>query len=349
MDGAPPPSYPARVGGTAFIIGGTGQLGHAAALALAGAGWRVTVASRRGGLPADLASCGVTAAALDRDRSGALAGTLGNGADLLLDLVGYHGDHSRQLVAVQGSVGRIVAVSSASVYSDARGRTLDEAAVGGFPHFPGAIAEDRPTVDPGPATYSTRKVEMERVLLDGARVPAAVLRPCAIHGWPTVHPREWWFVKRLLDGRQRIPLRRCGADRFQTTAAANLAALVGRLAGQRFTGVLNVADADAPAVAEIGRTVMDVVGRSADLVPAPDDAPPHVGSTPWSVPHPIILDGRAARALGHDPPTYAASVAPTLRRMAQPAGRGWEERFPLLAAYPWPMFDYAAEDARPDA
>ena len=39
--------------------------------------------------------------------------------------------------------------------------------------------------------------------------------------------REAWFVKRILDGRRRIPLAYSGESRFHTTATANLAVLSG--------------------------------------------------------------------------------------------------------------------------
>jgi nucleoside-diphosphate-sugar epimerase len=99
---------------------------------------------------------------------------------------------------VQDSIGALVVVVSSSVYRDNEGRTLDEAAQNGFPEFPDPIAETHPTVTPGDATYSTRKVALEHLLLDEATIPVTVLRPAAIHGPGSIHPREWWFVKRRL-------------------------------------------------------------------------------------------------------------------------------------------------------
>ena len=73
---------------------------------------------------------------------------------------------------------------------------------------------DQPTVEAGPATYSTRKVALERTLVVGARAPIAVLRPADIHGAGSRSPREWFFVKRFLDGRRAVPLAWRGANRF---------------------------------------------------------------------------------------------------------------------------------------
>lgn len=59
----------------------------------------------------------------------------------------------------------------------------------GFPELPNPIPETHPTADPGPATYSTRKIALERHLRDHAAVQVTVLRPCAIHGLLSRHLR----------------------------------------------------------------------------------------------------------------------------------------------------------------
>src|SRR5262245_22058736 len=82
---------------------------------------------------------------LDRNEEGALL--LANGFDLLVDVVPFELAHVEQLLELD--VGSIVAVSSASVYADDSGRTLDEAeAADDFPEFQGPIAETQPTVEP---------------------------------------------------------------------------------------------------------------------------------------------------------------------------------------------------------
>jgi hypothetical protein len=57
----------------------------------------------------------------------------------------------------QCRVGALVVVSSASVYRDAAGRTLDEAAASGFPELPVPIPETQPTLEPGSTRKPTRK------------------------------------------------------------------------------------------------------------------------------------------------------------------------------------------------
>jgi nucleoside-diphosphate-sugar epimerase len=141
----------------------------------------------------------IRSVALDAAAPDALSAALGDGVDALIDCVAYSGDDARTLLAVEKQVGATVAISSSSVYRDESGRTLDEAASTGFPMFDGPIRETNSTVAPGPQTYSTRKAELERVLLDGAKMPVTILRPCAIYGPHSSHPRELWFVKRMLD------------------------------------------------------------------------------------------------------------------------------------------------------
>jgi nucleoside-diphosphate-sugar epimerase len=223
----------------AFILGGTGQIGRAVAGDLIEQGWRVTVAHRgTHPLPNDLSERGVEVVLIDREEPGGLARALRSGADALIDMIAFGLDHARQLIEVQDGVGTLVVILSSSVYCDALGKTLDEARQNGFPDLPVPIPETQRTVDPGPATYSTRKIAVERTLLDHAKTPVTVLRPGAIHGPGPRLPREWWFVKRILEGRKVIPLAYRGTSRFHTTSVANIAALTRvDLAGPQVQGI----------------------------------------------------------------------------------------------------------------
>lgn len=247
----------------ALILGGAGQAGRAIADVLLGSGWSVTLAHRgRHPVPPDLLDRGAEAVRLDRDEPGALNRALAAGADALIDVIACGPEHARQLLEVQNAVGSLIVLSSSGVYRDERGRTLDEAADSGFPELPVPIAESQPTVAPGPRTYSTRKAALERVLLEEATVPTTVLRPGAISGVGSTHPREGWFVKRILDRRPIIPLAYGGRSLFHTASASNIAVLA-RLAAS-FPGkqVLNIADPAALSVREIGRDDRLAIRRS---------------------------------------------------------------------------------------
>lgn len=333
---------------TAFIIGGTGQIGLAIARNLLADGWEVTIGSRGGrALPGRLAHHGPKHVELDRDRPAGLAHALGNGADALIDVTAYGAAHGWQLIDVQGSVGALIVVSSSSVYRDEAGRTLDEAAQNGFPILPDPMIETQPTVAPGEATYSTRKVALENLLLDKAEIPLTILRPAAIHGPGSIHPREWWFVKRILDGRPAIPLAYDGKSRFHTSSVRNIAELARVALDRPGTRILNIADPEALSVAGIGSAIGRHMGFAGRFVPLSGEAfPTRIGRTPWSVPRPFVLDTTAALAIGYAPvTTYQQSIGPICDDLVRDASGGdWRARFPILAGYPYEQFDYDAED-----
>jgi hypothetical protein len=79
-----------------------------------------------------------------------------------VDIVAYTEAHAGQLLELAGRAGSIVAISSASVYRDDEGRSLDEAsdAEESLPLLPVPIPESQATVPAGDGGYSTRKVAM---------------------------------------------------------------------------------------------------------------------------------------------------------------------------------------------
>ena len=83
------------------------------------------------------------------------------------------------------------------------------------------------------------------------------------------------------------------------------------------------------------------------MLPDIDSYPPPVGATPWSVQHPFVLDMTAATALGYRAETsYAATVGPICDWLVHAtAGKDWRALFPVLASYPFDLFDYQTEDA----
>lgn len=334
--------------GHAFIIGGTGQIGRAIADNLLAAGWAVSIAARgQRALSDSLIARGAKFVALDRENTREFGRALGDGADALIDVTAYSAAEGRQLLDVQRSVGTLVVVSSSSVYRDVEGRTLDEAAQSGFPELPDPIAETQPTVAPGDATYSTRKVTLENLILDEALIPVTIMRPAAIYGPGSVHPREWWFVKRMLDGRLAIPLAFEGKSRFHTSSVLNIAELARVALDRPGTRILNIADPEALSVVEIGSAITQHMGYGGKLVRIAGDCfPAKLGRTPWSVPRPFVLDNGAALALGYVPvTTYSQSVGAICDELARGDREGWQTRFPVLAGYPYDLFDYEAEDA----
>ena len=325
-----------------FVVGGTGNVGGAIARRLRDAGWDVTVASRNGARPGEVD--GVRSVQLDRDDDGSLA--VANGADVIVDVVPFERRHAEQLLALE--VGAIVAISSASVYADDRGRTLDEAqAVDDFPDFPVPIPETQPTVEPDDVTYSTKKRALELALLENGRVPATVIRPCAIYGRGDRMAREFFFVKRALDRRPYVLLTGRGESLFHTTASENIGELVRLVCEQPGTRVFNCGDPDPPTLLQISRRIAETLGHERTEVLLPHwNARGEVGQTPWSAPKPLLVDMRAAeRELGYEPVVLwqTAIVAQVEWLVEATRDRDWKDVLPRGAEYL--RFDYDAEDA----
>ncbi|MEJ1198575.1 MULTISPECIES: NAD-dependent epimerase/dehydratase family protein [unclassified Streptomyces] len=333
----------------AVVVGATGQIGRVAVGALARDGWEVTAVSRGGerdgSWPED-----VHVVRADREDDAALSAAVGDGCDVLVDMVAYGEGDARQLVGLAGRVGSAVVISSLSVYEDDKGRNFDtQAEPDGFPHYPVPLTEEQRTVRPGDTSYPTRKIALERELLAaGDRLPVTLLRAGAIHGPHCRTPRELYFVKRNLDGRRRRVLAYGGASRFHPASVHNIAELIRLAAPRPGTRVLNAADPDAPTVAEIAAAIDAVMGVEAEDVLV-DGPPPAegVGDTPWSVPVPVVCDMSAAeRQLGYRPVVrYAEALPDTVAFLEERlAGRDWREAYPKMFRAYGDLFDYAAED-----
>jgi nucleoside-diphosphate-sugar epimerase len=322
----------------AALIGGTGQIGRGAARALASNGWEVVAISRSGTLPEGLAELSVQAVAADRSDDAQLRAALGSGADVVLDTVAFTREHGEQLNALDGLVGSLIVISSASVYADDEGRALD--GVSDSPQMPVPILETQRTAEPGDATYSTQKAELEQTLLEGP-LPSTLLRACAIHGPGAKLPREVYFVKRAHDRRRKVALAWNGESRFHTTSVPNLAELIRLAAEQPGDRALNAGDPDPPSTLEICEAIGAAMGHELEPVLLPDDA----YDNPWAAPPdwPFVVSMEAAEhELGYRPvTTYPEAVRETCAWLVGEleAGRNWD------GTYLEGMLDYAAEDA----
>ena len=319
----------------AVLIGGTGMIGRAAARALAADGWEVVAVSRSGTLPEGLAELGVESVVADREDDTQVRAALGGGADVVLDTVAFTREHGEQLNGLDGLVGSLVVISSASVYADDQGRALD--GEGDPPDLPVPILETQRTADPGDATYSTAKAELEQTLLDGP-LPSTLIRACAVYGPGAKNPRELFFVKRAVDGRRRVALAWKGESRFHTVSVANMAELIRLAAAQPGGRVLKGGDPDPPSTLEICHAIGNALEFEFEPVLLPDGA----FGNPWAVPHPFVVSMEAAeRELGYRPAaTYPEAVKETCAWLLSELedGRTWE------GSYIEGSLDYAAED-----
>lgn len=317
---------------TVAIIG-AGQIGFAAFAAFRKAGWEATLHAR-------------SRPAWARNDTPWQAWVAGQdpapNADVVVDCIAFHAvDCARH---DPDTVGRLIVISSASVYCDDEGRNLDEAGQRGFPQIPDPITEEQARVTPAETTYSPRKVRLEDATKARFGKRATILRPCAIHGpWSRI-PREWWFVKRALDRRSRIPLALLGESRLQTTSARIIGDFCEFAASNELGGAFNLADADSPSVLEIGQVILDQLGSSADLIPFAGANEERIGSTPWSTPAPFVVSGAKAHSAGFTSArSYADEVAPAIDWLTEQARIKPDLVFPDLSLI-GEMFDYEGEN-----
>jgi len=334
----------------ALILGGTGAIGRATAWRLLERGWNVELTGRDPThMPSELAAAGASFVRADRSDSRRLGALLGDGVGLLVDCVCYTPDDATLLVPMLDDVALTVMLSSKAVYVDAAGNHSNSDVA---PRFDGPIRETQRTLPPGGGDYQTaegygtNKVAAEQVLLDSGR-PVTVLRPSKIHGAGAATPREWVFVKRVLDRRRAVFLAHRGAGVDHTTAAVNIAALIEVVAAEPGSRILNAADPDAPSVLEISRTIARQLDHVWEEVLLDAGADETLGRTPWDAPHPIVLDMTAAAALGYSPVgDYARTVRAEVDWLVSAAkgGEGADVLPRADDALFAPMFDYAAED-----
>jgi len=303
---------------SAFILGGTGQIGRATADRLLGAGWEVTLGARnRGDVP------GTEFVQIDRNEKLEISREY----DAFVHCLAMTAEHARETLALRGRVGTFVVVSTAGVYSDDLGAAK----------LPVPIPETQPAVEPSDANYATQKRAMELAFLEQDDVPVTLVRPCAIHGrHGKAHIREWYFVKRAQDNRPFVVLAYRGTSQVHLTSAQNLGELIRLACEQPGTRVLNSGDPDTPTTLEISRRIAELTGHERDehlLDDAPDGA-----QNPWAAPEPFLVDMTAAeRELGYRPvTTYHDAVADTVDWLLAEQ--------PPLHPYMQQFFDYEVED-----
>jgi nucleoside-diphosphate-sugar epimerase len=347
----------------AVIIGGTGLIGRALARRLLAAGWQVDITGRDAAhMPTSLVQAGARFIAADRSDGAAMLAAAGNGADLVADCLCYTAADAAGLLPLARAANSTVMISSNAVYVDADGNHTNSDTP---PHFARPVGEGQPTVAPSASDdyqsregYGACKVAAEQVLLDSG-APVSVLRLGKVHGPWAARPREWVFVKRVLDRRPAVFLARRGAGVAHTVAADNVAALVETVADKPGPRILNSADPDAPSGLDIARTVARLLGHDweeillddrvgpASQTDAATPADPALGRHPWDARFPIVLDMAAALDLGYEPAgNYAATVAAEVDWLTSAAvGREGDRALAWLSDHYFDAFlDYAREN-----
>ncbi len=287
----------------AVILAGTGAIGWATARRLVADDWNVVVTGRNPEkIPAGLAELGAEFVPADRHDPVKLGAVVGPGADLLVDCACYTAAHASALVPLLGDVSSTVMISSKAVYVDDEGRHVNSEEP---PRFELPITENQPTLQPSEVDYDSaegygpNKVAAEEVLLDSG-YPVTVLRPSKVHGAWSRRPREWVFVKRILDKRDVLFLARRGEGADHPSAAVNIAALVEVVGRKPRRQILNIADPDCPSGRAIASVIATYLGHAWEEVLLEAGAAPGLGAHPWDSIPPVVLDCTAARQLGYE-------------------------------------------------
>jgi nucleoside-diphosphate-sugar epimerase len=300
----------------AVILGGTGLLGSATARRLARAGWQVAVTGRNPEhVPDDLRMAGTQFARAEGYDADALSALVGDHTELLVDCLCRTAADATSLLPLAARARSTVMVSTKAVYVDGAGNHGNSLVA---PCFDGPLRESHATVAPSTENpfsregYAANKVAAEQLLLDSGH-PVTVLRVAKAHGRGARRPREWAFVRRILDRRQVLVLANRGSGTDHPVAATNVAALIETVAAQPAARVLNCGDPDPPNGLQIARTVADHLGHSWKEILLEGDPLPPLGAHPWNAADPIVLDMSAATALGYRPAgSYAETVVEEL-------------------------------------
>jgi hypothetical protein len=170
--------------------------------------------------------------------------------------------------------------------------------------------------------YGANKVAAENTLL-GSGHPVTVIRASKVHGEGAALPREWMFVKRVLDRRPAVFLAHAGQGADHTTAAVNTAALVERVAAVPAARILNSADPDAPNARQIAAAIARYLGHHWEEVLLDDSAPVGLGDHPWDFRPPLVLSTKASLDLAYEPVgTYAQTIPHQVDWLVKAAAAG---------------------------
>lgn len=195
-----------------LIVGGTRFIGRHLLEKALQRGDQVSV-FHRGSTPLPEQFAGVKEIIGDRKQIDQLRQAVAHDYDAIIDTVIYSPDEAAQAVDLfSGRTGHYVMISTGNVYK------LDR--------LPGPYRESDPLEDDPQFSYGYNKRCAEDVLFTAYRerqFPAVSLRMPSIYGPWDYQAREWYFIKRLLDGRTRFLLPDAGLGVFHREYAGNIA------------------------------------------------------------------------------------------------------------------------------
>ncbi len=322
-----------------LVIGGTGFIGPPIVNELLRRGHAVTV-YHRGQREAEYAAPVTHVHGDRRDYPRFQADLINLAPDAVVDDIPMNAADARSVVeALRGRIACSVHISSGDVYA---------------PHQPIPIPEDAPTGSPETAELRVHgqrvpysKVAVEAVIREAGAAgdyPATILRLPAVYGPANPLAREWFFVKRVLDGRLRLAVPDGGLGLFHRGYVDDVSRAVALAleSPQAIGRTYNVGHERVLTVWGIAELVAQVMNHEWDIVPvAAGSLPP---TNPFASPYPIVYDlGRIRTELNF---RESVSLEEGMRRTA-----AWlaehpptPERWALARYMTHDPFDYTAED-----
>ena len=247
-------------------------------------------------------------------------------------------DVDRAAQAFGGHIERFVLISSGDVYRVFEAIERRKSSSQPIPIPEDASLRSGPYLPPHPTDYDKLGAEgAALVAAETGQLPTTVLRYPAIYGpGPS---REWYWVKRILDGRLRIALPDGGLNLQHRGFAGNLAHAVAlALDKGQPSRIYNVGDEAVYSVRQITDMIADIIGHSWEVTSVPATAWPY--GTPYSLPSHLVYD--LSKIKGEL--AYRDIVAPedALRLTVEALVANPPEGVPFL----WPQaFSYGDEDA----
>lgn len=256
----------------------------------------------------------------------------GKGFDAVVNTAG----RIKMVVEVlKGRVERLISISGMGIY---RGLISTQPSGVGLP-IP--IPEDAPLhTDPTVNKFYHNVYLGERTVLDGHQsgyFKATVLRYPAIYGPRAVPPVEWYWIKRILDGRRQLILPEGGITLVQRGYAQNLAhAVILALEKEVAAGqIYNAGDERSLTIKAVVNIIANALGHQWELIPVPADLAPQ--SNPYGIFSHTLLDlSKIKSELGY---RDIVGVEEATRRTAL-----WLKDNPPAAQDLAQAFNYADED-----
>ena len=246
------------------------------------------------------------------------------------------------VVALSHRIDKLVAVTGLPAYIGWKQRPGD-------PGRPLPLREDdAPPRDLGdcPGDGLTARVrENERLVLEAHNAGAfraAVIRYTMVYGPYSYIPFEWFFVRRILDGRRQLALEADGLMLPQRGYADNLAsALIVLLDSDEADGrIFNGGDEQVLSVHGIAQTVAAELGHEFEVVSVPLAASPC--RNPFALRQNTVFDMSSLRQLGYRDVLGVEEATRLTARwfVKNPVARGSDEERSIGVA----AFDYDRED-----